>query len=318
MFVPDPQPRITTLRAARALTAALIASAAAVAIAGPIEPTHNAPSAQYAVPTTPDASGRILVAVRVNGRGPFRFMLDTGANRTALAGSLLPLLELQADQAVPVLVSGINGSMQVSTVRVRTLDAGALHLHDIQIPVLSGPVLADIDGILGLDALNHRTLTADFLHDHVAIAGSFATVPVGEAIIPARIVSEHLLEIDARIGGVPVQAILDTGGAHTLGNRALLAALLHGRSLNAFSTNTAVVDANAFSRPALIEQVSLLQFGSAWVRNLYVTFGDFRVFDLWGLKDTPALLLGMDVIGGFEQVTIDYHHREIGLLPRRG
>jgi len=39
-------------------------------------------SEEYVVPTRIDHVGRILVPVRVNGQGPFRFILDTGAEQT--------------------------------------------------------------------------------------------------------------------------------------------------------------------------------------------------------------------------------------------
>jgi predicted aspartyl protease len=50
------------------------------------------------IPTAADRSGRILARVFVNGRGPYRFMVDTGASHTALAASLLPELGISVDR----------------------------------------------------------------------------------------------------------------------------------------------------------------------------------------------------------------------------
>jgi len=273
-------------------------------------------SALYAVPTTRDQIGRILAPVTVNGRGPFRFMVDTGANHTVIAASLLPLLGLAADFQSRLPVRGINGSVMAPTVRVSSLDAGALHLRDVQVPVLAGPVLAGIDGILGLDALDNRALTADFVHDRIAIGGAFSGVPLGDAIVPARLVSQRLFEIDGEVAGVPVKAIIDTGGPRTLGNRALWTALTRRSGAAVSAIPTGVIDATDASQSASFEQVPSMRFGTTTLNKPYVTFGEFPVFQLWGLEDQPALLLGMDVLGVFAEMTIDYRRRELGLLPR--
>src|SRR5579871_6489083 len=128
--------------------------------------------ARLAIPTTVDHSGRILARVVVNGQGPFRFMVDTGANQTALAAALLPRLHLAADPNHEVEVTGIAGSARAPTVFVSTLEAGALKLRGTHLPVLAGPLLADIDGILGIDSLANTTLDADFIHDRLAIHDS--------------------------------------------------------------------------------------------------------------------------------------------------
>src|ERR1700733_5969082 len=61
----------------------------------------------YAIPTLRDRVGRIVAAVTINGRGPFRFMLDTGSNRTVLAQSVLAKLNLAADPDASVSVIGV-------------------------------------------------------------------------------------------------------------------------------------------------------------------------------------------------------------------
>ena len=47
-----------------------------------------------------------------------------------------------------------------------------------------------------------------------------------------------------------------------------------------------------------------------------MTVGDFRVFHFWGLDRLPALILGMDVLGLFSQLTLDYRRSNFGVLPR--
>ena len=78
--------------ARRALLAALALLAPAAAQAGaeiepqiapdPVEEVLvTAPEPRYVAPTTRDAIGRIWAPVLINGKGPFRLVLDTGASR---------------------------------------------------------------------------------------------------------------------------------------------------------------------------------------------------------------------------------------------
>ena len=43
------------------------------------------PEPLFAAPTRLDRIGRVMTPVMVNGKGPFRFVIDTGASRSTLA-----------------------------------------------------------------------------------------------------------------------------------------------------------------------------------------------------------------------------------------
>jgi predicted aspartyl protease len=270
----------------------------------------------HPVPTIADRSGRILARVMVNGRGPYRFMVDTGANHTALAASMLSRLELSIDKDKSIAVSGINGSLIAPSVHIDSLDAGALHMSDVQIPILGGPVLADIDGILGVDGLENKTITADFVNNRFVILGSMGRVPIGDVVVTGRLISQHLLEVSCRVGGVKAMAVIDTGSPRTLANWALLKALAQKSGVSASNFPTGVIDATEALQVAVIEPVPSMQIGDATISNLYVTFGEFRVFKLWGIEDQPAVLVGMDVLGSFAEMSIDYRRSELGVYPR--
>jgi predicted aspartyl protease len=272
--------------------------------------------ARDVVPTTPDRIGRILAQVMVNGQGPYRFMVDTGANHTALSASMLSRLGLSPDQGVLITVIGIVGSQTTASVHLDSVDAGLLHMRDVQIPVLAGPVLADIDGILGSDGLTDKTVTADFAHDRLTISRGVGGVPIADVVVPGHLISQRLLRIDCRIGGVSAKAVIDTGSPRSLANFALLNALLRRSRESASSAPTGVVDATEASQAAVIRPVPSLQFGTASVDNLYLTFGNFRIFKDWGLENQPAVLVGMDVLGTFAEITIDYRRQEFGVYPK--
>jgi len=276
---------------------------------GPPVEAHRAEAAArqegalWAIPTTVDHAGRILARVVV-------------ANQTALAAALLPRLHLAVDPNHAVQVSGIAGSVRAPTVYVSSLEAGALKLRGTHLPVLAGALLADIDGILGIDSLANKTLDADFMHDRLAIHGSIGGVPMGDMVFPARLIARDLLEINVVVGGVPAQAIVDTGSPRTLGNAALLSAMRRKFQLETRGVSTGLIDATETAQAATLEPVASLHLGDVTIANLLVTFGDFAVFRRWDLNQKPALLLGMDVLGEFAAMSIDYRRHELGLLAK--
>jgi predicted aspartyl protease len=272
---------------------------------------------QYAVSTRFDRIGRIIAPVMINGRGPFRFMLDTGATHTVLAESTLAKLDRITDPDTHVPISGITGSELASTVHIDSLDAGDLHFRDLDLPVLKGAVLEGIDGILGMDGFDGMKWSADFMRDRFTLSHSLAErAGLSYSVIPVEFVSERLLMIDARVGHVPVKAIIDTGGPRTIGNQALLTALVKGHQGLLQSFETSVVDATDMSQPGTMGRVPLFKLGAATIENLDVTFGDFEIFRDWGLENEPALLIGMDVLGTLADLSVDYRRKEVELLPR--
>lgn len=282
----------------------------------PLIPPADADGPAFAVPTTRDRSGRIIAPVMVNGLGPFHFMFDTGATRTILAASTLAKLGLIADPQNRISVQGVTASASVATVGIKTLDAGDLHFRNLTVPVLSGPVLKGVDGILGMDGLAGMKLSADFQHDRITIAKSRgARAPFAFSVIPIELVSENLLVAESHVGHVRVKAIIDTGGPQTLGNAALLEALTRDGA-NGQLVAVPVIDATDNSQRGLRYRVSGVRLGAANIDNLIITFGDFGVFKVWGLDKEPAILIGMDVLGTLSDFVVDYRRHEVQLLVR--
>ncbi len=125
------------------------------------------PDELYAAPTRADRSGRILAAVLVNGRGPYRFILDTGANSSALAPRVVE--ELGLPTAEGVQVHGVTGTAMLPAVRVESMSAGDVVLPPTVLPVLPGDIFGGADGILGVSGMQQMRIDVDFLHDRVAI-----------------------------------------------------------------------------------------------------------------------------------------------------
>lgn len=311
-------------RFAPAALAALVGFGAATVRAddsAPLPPVVTQPAApaepqeplgpEFATPTTLDRSGRIVAPVEINGRGPFRFILDTGANRSALSMATAQAVGLVPDEDARMSVHGITGSALLPVVKVDTFRAGDLVFERQRLPVLPSAVFGGVDGILGIDVLQFARIDVDFEADSVTIRRSRgARAAAGYLVVPAKLKHGGLLLVNGKVGTVPVKAILDTGAERSLGNEALRAALAARARDPAEGVMTTVIGAT----PQLAEGTSLvapaIAIGGARLTNLTVTFSDLHVFKIWGLLDEPALLIGMDLLGTMQHFVVDYRRRE--------
>src|SRR5437868_1700936 len=72
----------------------------------------------FAAPTRLDRIGRILAPVKINGQGPFRLIVDTGANQSVLTTRLATRLGLEAQPERSIKLNGVTGSVMTPIVGV--------------------------------------------------------------------------------------------------------------------------------------------------------------------------------------------------------
>ncbi len=287
------------------------------AAAGPAMPVEEE-GPRYAVATRKDRAGRILAPVQINGRGPFRFILDTGANRSAISADTVAALGLAADHAVPMDVHGVTGTATLPSVEIASLLAGDFELGGRRLPVLPAAVFGGADGILGIDALQTARIEVDFRRDRVTVRRSKdRRADDGEMVVRAEQRHGGLLLVDGRVGRVPVKAILDTGAERSLGNEALRSALALAARRPQEEVATTVIGATPQVARGVSFTAPTIAIGDVRLNNLVVTFGDLHVFGVWSLDEEPALLLGMDLLGRMQRVVIDYPRGEFRLQTAR-
>ncbi len=183
----------------------------------------TAPEPRYVAPTLRDRLGRIWAPVYLNGKGPFRLVLDTGASHSAMVAKVATALDLPPTGAM--MLHGVTGSATVPFVTVDTFVVGDMEAHDMVLPIVPD-ALGGADGVLGMEGLKDKRIFIDFMHDKITIMHSHsARAPDGYTIIPLVRTPNGLLMATAYMGGIRVKAIIDTGGQVTVANPALLAAL---------------------------------------------------------------------------------------------
>jgi len=276
-----------------------------------------APETVYVARTEPDRIGRIMAPVLINGRGPFAFIVDTGASRSVIAPRVVERLGLVPDDENRLSLTGITGTQAVPSILVDTLQVGDLRLEHQRLPVIAPSVFANADGILGVEGLRGLCLYANFVHQSIAITRNGCPVSSRNwARTRARLRFGGLVTVKARVGGHRVFAVIDTGAERSLGNLELLRALNFGAAAEDPRVAADVLGATPERVPGKVLPVPTVYLGEFQVDDLSVTFGDLEVFRLWGLQDEPAIVLGMDVLGNADALIIDYRRAEVRVLPR--
>ena len=288
----------------------------------PVEPFINpmeevvvdAPEPRYVAPTLRDRIGRVWAPVYINGRGPFRLVLDTGANRTAVIPALANRLGMPVE-ATPVKLLGATGSSMVPIIHVSSIEVGDLWLGERKVAIVPD-VFGGAEGVLGADGLSDKRVHIDFRNDQISILRSTGrpTKHRGTARVPVKVQHGHLLMFDMTVAGIRTRAMLDTGAQTTIGNRSLRTALSRKREGVANEIIGVTLDVQkgeTFYAPAV-------DIGGLTVRGMSVTFGDIYIFEAWKMTEEPAILIGMDIIGLLDTLIIDYKRKELLLRPRRG
>ena len=275
-----------------------------------------AEEAIYASPTRRDRIGRILAPVMINGQGPFRFVVDTGATHSVMAAHLVRHLGLVATEGSGVLLSGVTGSIVVATVQVDQLQAGELIMRDRAMAVINAR-LSDEDGVLGVEGLQQKKIVVDFGRNQIQILESHEARTPGEYVrIPVQLDFKGLMLVNARIGRLRVKAIIDTGAERTLGNSALQRALKIGDNTHNAPPTTGVQGVTAEIQPAYLLTAPTIKLGDMYIAQVDVSFGDIHVFKVWNMESEPALLIGMDVLGVLDTIIIDYGRKQLLLKAR--
>jgi hypothetical protein len=280
---------------------------------GTAEVLVEANEPKYVAPTLRDRIGRIWAPVLINGKGPFRLVLDTGASHSAIISRVADSLGM-TNQTDMILVRGVTGSAVVPAVHVDRMEVGAVLIEPSTLPIVAD-VFGGAEGVLGREGMPDKRIFADFGKDVLIISRSHRErAPPGFNIVPLRMVHGGLLATEVVIGSIRAQAIIDTGGQQTVGNLALLDALKKYPPKDSVSEDIIGVTldlqhGNTVSTPPM-------NFGSLRLRGVRVTFADMYLFEHLKMTREPTLMLGMDVLGSFDVLVIDYKMREMQIRTR--
>lgn len=280
-----------TLRMAR-VSRTLVAIAAALLFL---------PPAQAEVPLAYAESGHPTVPTLIGGKGPFQFVIDTGAEGSALYTAFAAEQGLQPIEGASEDLQGQTGAAPVQLANLPSVSLDGRVAHNIRAAIL--PDRADgvkLPGILGLDVIGNYAVEFDVPGNRVALH------PPGT--MPARLGNERMQPIQATrlkggLLGLPVTingaqgiAVLDTGARDTRINWRFARAAGLNEGSPRLVDDTPIQGAT--NRPVASKRgnVGTIDFGAFRQQNASVRIVDLPVFEAFGVADRPAMILGMDLL----------------------
>ena len=268
----------------------------------------------FASPTTLDHIGRVVAAVNIDGKGPFRFIVDTGANHSTISPRLAATLGLKPSTRQLITVTGVTGTAEETSVFITKLQAGELTISNSRFPVIWASVMAGAEGILGAAGLRTDRLLVSFQHNQVIITRSRTeALPWGFTRMWATRLNGGLLSVPGRVGDVRVRAIIDTGSQRTLGNLALYRQLFAEEQGKSKYLTADVYGATRQVGVGKLQIAPSINLGAIQISGVGLVFGNFNIFRAWGLTRRPTIILGMDVLGTVKAFVIDFRYGEIGI-----
>jgi len=295
------------------------------AVTPPLPPLPEPPL--FSIPYRIDAGDRPIVEARVNGQGPYEFILDTGSTTSALFSLALKDLGGDLSWAQTAQVFGISGATvrPMTSVRSVTL-AGAVETGLDRLVVLEeweGPPAAP-DGIIGLDVVSRYFMLVDpptqtilfFAPDEPPVQRlrGWACAPMKAETFGKSASPLYLLE--GRINRRKFPALIDSGLEITIGNEALLRSLPTIPPVPQTRTDTRITGATEG-----VARSFLLLFGAMAAGDIIWTDGELFIAeaDLFadlGYADEPFALLGFDLLGS-RAFAIDFRNLVFYAAPEQ-
>jgi len=260
-----------------------------------------------------DSAERMTVPVLLSGKGPYRFLVDTGANRTAVSRQVASALRLTAGEGASLHDAA--GVSTIATATVPTLQLTRKEIRNVDAALLES-VNMGADGILGTDSLRSQRVLFDFEAQTLSIVPSampdFRAEP-GTIVVQGSRRNGRLVVTEATANSRPMTVIVDTGAQYSIGNAALRKALL-GTKLLGPSQQVELQTVSGDKLAGEFMFVREIEIGGVTLRDLLIVFADAHTFKLLGYDKKPAMLLGMNAMRAFKKVSIDFANRRLRVV----
>ncbi|CAM3110802.1 Peptidase A2 domain-containing protein [Sphingomonas antarctica] len=254
------------------------------------------------------ARTRMTVEVMVNGKGPYHFIVDSGADSSVVGNRIAR--DQALPQGTPVILNGMTDSTRVFRVLVDQLQLGDSVIRNLELPALYERDLGG-EGMIGIDVLVEQRLMMDFEKRTIKVEDARVPAPRmdGEIVVTARRRRGQLILTQVTANRRPVEAVVDTGSEITIGNIALRDKLIRGdpsRIVTVGVTGVTGVTVNL-----QLARIAELRLGSITLHDVPIAFADVPPFEVFGLDKEPSLLLGTDILENFRRISLDFHARRV-------
>lgn len=170
----------------------------------------NAPAPDRVAATRAGEYRRILtIPVRIGGRAPVQFFVDTGATTTTISSAFAKQIGIEG--AGSVAGRGATGTISARVTTLPSVRIGTRNVGGVRAVVSSDfdtlhGVAPGVVGSLGLNVLKQFTLALDYAHDRVLLSGTRVPPFAGVPLIVGRGPMSTVRSMDAHTGFMPTPA----------------------------------------------------------------------------------------------------------------
>ncbi len=112
----------------------------------------------------------LFAEVSINGQGPFRFLVDTGATQTVMSEKVATKLGLKKIATNIMFGVGGEGKVEAPMFRADSIKVGEVTVRNIAIGTMDNPLLDLImDGMLGPSLLSDFVVTIDYPRSQIEL-----------------------------------------------------------------------------------------------------------------------------------------------------
>ena len=256
---------------------------------------------------------RVFVEVRLNGQGPFHFILDTGAPGFSLADTTVRALRLKTEDTGEDQGVG-EKTLEISHCHLAEAKLGDLQFTNLEADVIplgdSGNVFGTkpVDGVIGLELFQHVVVKHDYVHRVLTFTSPEKYNYRGAGIVVPFYLPRQIPVVDAELDGVRGKFGVDTGARTSLLLYTPYVEQNHLREK--YGAHLEGVTGWGLGGPvrSLLARARELRIGDVVVHDLVVRLSTQKQ----GLTTSSAMagLIGPDVLAQFD-VTFDYARSRI-------
>jgi predicted aspartyl protease len=166
----------------------------------------------------------VIIQVKLNGKGPFNMILDTGSDVAAIDLATAKELGLNLKPTGGTLTGGGSDKPQVFATQIALVEIGSLATKHIEAAALDLSKQAQIlgkrlDGVLGYAVLKNRVVQFDYPKRMIRFYSASPYTKTDQTlnserrvVLPFRLSDESPIIDDVYVNGKQIRALLDTGG----------------------------------------------------------------------------------------------------------
>jgi predicted aspartyl protease len=259
-----------------------------------------------------DLSDRITIPVQINGSTAYPFIVDTGSQRTVIATDLAEKLALEKGAVLRLIT--VSGKASAPSFIINSLTAGSFTAGEIEAPGLERANIGAY-GLLGIDSLDNNKLIFNIRRRIIEVFPSPRRSAPGKLerdmiVVRATRRDGQLILHNARVNGIAIDLVIDTGSQSSLGNYTLRDMLSRKDRKTEFMP-VALQTVTGETVMGEYTQLRNIKIGDLDIKGLPITFSENYALKSLFSDKRPAILLGMDALSLFDTIIIDFTNRRV-------